>query len=86
MFTLRLEWSRNGTREHSMHQARKYLVQHSGEQDDRGFGSRTMITLDPGTDDQEELILDGSQVVYVMNEQGQTVDTIRNQPRRAARS
>lgn len=82
MFTLRLEWSRNGTREHSMHQARKYLVQHAGEADEHGIGMRTIITLNPDTEDVEELILDGAQVVYVMNEQGQTVDTIRNPRRR----
>lgn len=83
MFTLRLEWSRNGKREHSMHQAEEYLVQHAGENDEHGLGARTVITLNPDADEPKELTLDGSQVVYVMNEQGQTVDTIRNPRRRS---
>lgn len=79
MFTLRLEWVRAGEKEHSMHQAMDYQVQRQGANDDRGMGARTVIALNPGSEDPVELVLDGHQVCYVMNEQGQTVDTIRNQ-------
>lgn len=82
MFTLRLEWIRSGEKEHSMHQAEDYQVQRAGANDEHGIGARTVITLNPDSDTPKELVLDGHQVVYVMNEAGQTVDTIRNQRRR----
>lgn len=78
MFTFRLEWTRGGKREHSMHQAEEYQVQHEGADDTAGIGARKVITLNPDSDTPKQLILDGkTQVVYVMNDAGQTVDRIR---------
>ena len=54
-------------------------VQHVDANDDRGMGARTVIALFNPDKDPTELVLDGHQVCYVMNEQGQTIDTIRNQ-------
>ena len=68
MFTLRIEWDRAGEKEHSLKECSDYTVQQQG--------GRTVITMDPDTDAPRELILDGGQVVYAMNEQGRTVDTI----------
>lgn len=79
MFTLRVQWVRSGATEHSMHQAESYQVQRVDANDDRGMGARTVIALFNPDKDPSELVLDGHQVCYVMNEQGQTIDTIRNQ-------
>jgi hypothetical protein len=70
MFVLRIEWKRAGEPEHSMHECSEYTVQRQQ--------GRTVITMDPNADAPRELVLDGAQVVYAMNEQGRTVDTIRN--------
>lgn len=69
MFTLRIEWKRAGETEHSMHECNEYSVQQ--------VAGRTTITMDQGTDKPRELVVDGASVLYAMNEQGRTVDTIR---------
>lgn len=86
MFTLRVEWVRGGSKEHSMHGAHSYQVQHVDANDERGMGCRTVITLFDPDKDPEELVLDGHHICFVMNEQGQTVDTIRNQKQQRRRT
>lgn len=71
MITLRVEWKRGDVLEHSMHECSEYLVQYRG--------GRTVITLDQGRPEPAELVLDGAQTVYAMNEHGKTIDTIRPQ-------
>ncbi len=72
MLTLRVEWTRRGRDEHSIHECTEYQVQY--------IGGRTVVTLEQGSDAPHELIIDGNMVVYAMNEHGKTVDVIR--PRR----
>lgn len=86
MFTFQVQWVRNGREEHSGHQADSYQVQHVDANDERGMGCRTVITLFNPDKDPEELVLDGHHVCYIMNEQGQTVDTIRNQKKQRRRT
>lgn len=71
MFTLRVEWQRGGETEYSMHQCTEYQVQIEAK------GGRTIVAMDGNTPAPRELILESGQVVFVMNEQGKTVDTIR---------
>lgn len=68
MITLRIEWTRGGTKEHSIHSCSEYQVQQDGD--------RTVVTLEQGSERPRELILDGSMIVYAMNETGKTVDVI----------
>lgn len=69
MLTLRLEWERGGKLEHSMHECTEYMVQTQA--------GRTVITLNQGGAEPTELVLDGSQTVYAMNEHGKTIDKIK---------
>lgn len=71
MFTLRVEWQRRGQTEYSMHQCSEYQVQIEAA------SGHTIVAMDGNTPAPRELILESGQIVYVMNEAGKTVDTIR---------
>ncbi len=75
MFTLRVEWTRCGQTEYSVHECNTYQRQQ------RAADGRTVITMDQDTSEPRELLLEGDQVVYVMNQQGNTIDTIRTKRR-----
>lgn len=78
-FTLRVEWERGGETEYTMYECMTYQKQR------QAADGRIVITLDQDTDTPRELLLDEGHTVYVMNAQGQTCDTIRNQPQRRRR-
>lgn len=76
MFTIRVEWQRGGETEYSMHQCATFQKQtHAAD-------GRVVLAMDQDTDQPRDLILEPDHVVYIMNAEGRTIDTIRQQPRK----